>query len=130
MRKLVTILLTWAATSATADTCVECHAELEDELLAPVHLIDQDAHSRQGLSCADCHGGDPDSDDPDISMDWDAGFVGVPERDEIPALCGRCHSDATFIRQYNPGLRIDQEALYATSYHGQLLMEGDDKVAT
>lgn len=112
------------------DTCVECHADQEDELLAPVHAAVQDVHSRQGLSCADCHGGDPAADDPDLSMDWDNGFLGAPAKEDIPGFCGRCHSDAAYIRDHNPALRVDQETLYRTSFHGQRLVEGDQKVAT
>ena len=117
--------------SPGVDQCMSCHLELEDkELHAPARLLEQDIHNRQGLACADCHGGDPTSDDEDISMDEAVGFVGIPSRAEISGFCGRCHSDATYIRQYNPALRIDQETLYHTSVHGQRLLEnGDHKVA-
>lgn len=63
-------------------------------------------------------------------MDEDAGFVGVPDKVDMPGFCGKCHSDAAFVRQYNPSLRIDQVTLYWTSVHGQRLAElGDEKVA-
>ena len=39
-----------------------------------------------------------------------AGFRGKIERKDVPALCGRCHSDAAYMRQYNPSLRTDQFA--------------------
>lgn len=113
------------------DSCVSCHAELEDEeLVAPARLMKQDIHSHQGLSCAGCHGGDDSSDDEDEAMDEEAGFIGVPDKGELPQFCGKCHSDAAFIRQYNPALRVDQVALYRSSLHGQRLIEGgDEKVA-
>ncbi len=127
---LVVLVMVVVAVAQTDNSCVDCHAELDDDLAAPVHLIEQDAHTRQNLSCADCHGGDPTTQDEDASM-WDAeDFLGAPSRDEIPGFCGRCHSDAALIRQYNPSLRIDQEALYETSFHGRLLREGDNQVAT
>ncbi|HKJ93587.1 MAG TPA: cytochrome c3 family protein, partial [Longimicrobiales bacterium] len=42
-----------------------------------------------------------------------------------------CHSDATFMRQYDPSLRVDQVTEYWTSVHGQQLREHNDpNVAT
>ena len=100
-------------------------------MAAPVRLSEQDIHSRQGLSCIDCHGGDATSEDEDESMDEDEGFIGMPDKEEVSHFCGRCHSDANYIRRYNPALRVDQVALYRTSVHGQQLLEqGDQKVAT
>ena len=58
-----------------------------------------------------------------------AGFRGKPARKDIPALCGKCHSDASYMRQYNPSLRTDQFAQYQTSVHGKRLAKGDTKVA-
>ena len=63
------------------------------------------------------------------AMSKAAGFRGKIERSQIPALCGRCHSDAAFMRQYNPSLRTDQFSQYQTSVHGKLLAKGDTKVA-
>jgi len=55
---------------------------------------------------------------------------GRPATARVPAFCGRCHSDAQFMRQYNPSLRVDQETEYATSVHGRRLSElGDTAVA-
>jgi predicted CXXCH cytochrome family protein len=113
------------------DTCVSCHADLDDEeLVAPVRLMEQDIHSRQGLSCADCHGGNAQSNDEDEAMDEAGGYLGVPGKQDLLQVCGQCHSNAQYMRQYNPALRIDQVALYRTSVHGQRLLEkGDKKVA-
>jgi predicted CXXCH cytochrome family protein len=132
MRTLFLTLLLGLSSYAIAqeNSCIDCHSDLEDELSEPVAAMEQDIHSRQGLSCVDCHGGDASSDDEDEAMYDAPDFRGVPMRDEIPAFCGRCHSDATYIRQFNPSLRVDQELLYESSLHGQLLAEGDDNVAT
>src|SRR5262249_7533521 len=40
------------------------------------------------------------------------------------------HSNAEFIRKFNPALRVDQEHEYSTSVHGKLLATGDGNVAT
>src|SRR5436309_1178419 len=45
--------------------------------------------------------------------------------------CGHCHSDAQFMKRYNPALPVDQVAEYSTSAHGRLLKESNNpKVAT
>ncbi|MFH1572139.1 MAG: cytochrome c3 family protein, partial [Gemmatimonadota bacterium] len=133
IRPLLLGLVVCAAASGAqeANTCLKCHLEQDDETLAkPARLMTEDIHSRQGLSCADCHGGDPTSDDPDVSMGDAAGFAGAPAREAVPDFCGRCHGDAAYIRRYNPALRVDQLALYWTSVHGQQLRGKKDlKVA-
>ena len=63
------------------------------------------------------------------AMSKAAGFRGKVQRGQIPELCGRCHSDSSFMRQYNPSLRTDQLSQYKTSVHGQRLAHGDTKVA-
>ncbi|HET9839830.1 MAG TPA: hypothetical protein VFR84_16505, partial [Candidatus Angelobacter sp.] len=83
----------------------------------------------KGLSCVNCHGGDATADDPDKAMNKKAGFKGKIERAQIPQLCGSCHSDPAYMRQYNPSLRTDQLAQYHTSVHGKRLAAGDTKVA-
>ena len=115
------------ATPKTTDTCLDCHGSLTVyHLFRPAEQFRDDVHSARGLTCAACHGGDPTVKDMPYSMDPAKGFIGVPERAEIPALCARCHADAAFMRQYNPSLRTDQLAQYRTSVHGQRLLEGGD----
>ena len=49
----------------------------------------------------------------------------------IELVCGRCHSDAEYMRQFNPALRVDQVAEYRSSTHGRRLAASDDpNVAT
>lgn len=59
-----------------------------------------------------------------------AGFVGKPKPAAVASFCGKCHSDATFMKAYNPGLRVDQETEYRTSVHSRRVAEGDPKPAT
>lgn len=42
----------------------------------------------------------------------------------IPATCGKCHSDATYMAEY--GIPTDQEKLYRTSVHGAAVYEKKD----
>jgi hypothetical protein len=116
------------ARAQSANTCLDCHGALDPPLQVTEEQFARDIHSQKGLTCASCHGGDPTKADMD-AMSKAAGFRGKIERSQIPALCGRCHSDGAFMRQYNPSLRTDQLSQYKTSVHGKLLAKGDTKVA-
>ncbi len=117
------------AAAAREDSCVTCHGTLADRLGAPVAAMAQDVHAEKGLSCSDCHGGDPTVMDL-TAMAPERGFRGVPERAHIPEFCGRCHADETYMRRFDPKLPTDQLQQYWTSVHGQRLRRGDHKVAT
>ena len=58
-----------------------------------------------------------------------AGYRGHIDRKQVPALCAKCHSDAAYMRGFNPSLRTDQLSQYETSVHGKQLAKGDTKVA-
>ncbi|MBI3007372.1 MAG: cytochrome c3 family protein [candidate division NC10 bacterium] len=127
-------LLVWpspAAAQQTAEGCATCHLETGDERLAkPVKEFAGDIHAAKGFGCVSCHGGDAKEGGME-AMDPAKGYIGKPERQQIAALCGRCHSDARFMKRYNPALRVDQVVEYATSVHGRRLAAlGDPKVAT
>lgn len=113
------------------ESCASCHLETGDERLAkPVKDFETDVHKAKGFGCAACHGGDPKEGGME-AMDPAKGYMGKPERQQVAQVCGRCHADARFMKQYNPALRVDQMAEYATSVHGRRLRElGDKKVAT
>jgi hypothetical protein len=122
------ILLAVAARAQTPNSCVDCHSALDPPYKVTQEQFVQDIHAQKGLTCASCHGGDPSKDDQD-AMSKAAGFRGKIERKDVPALCGRCHSDGAYMRQYNPSLRTDQLSQYLTSVHGKLRAKGDEKVA-
>lgn len=120
-------------------SCIQCHGD--PEMLGAEHAqivtgFQNDIHRNAGLSCQDCHGGNPD---PALALDpagaMDASFRanpyrGAPKREQIPDFCGRCHSDAEYMKRFRPELRVDQEQEYWTSRHGKALKAGDTKVAT
>src|SRR5579871_4800816 len=113
----------------TKNSCLDCHSALPEPLGVSQEKFSQDIHAQKGLSCVSCHGGDPSSDDPDKAMNRKAGWKGKIDRKQVPQLCGSCHSDPGYMRQYNPSLRTDQLAQYHTSVHGKRLATGDSKVA-
>jgi len=47
----------------------------------------------------------------------------------IVNTCTSCHSNASYMKNYNPGLPVDQLDKYKTSVHGQRIFKGDSKVA-
>jgi predicted CXXCH cytochrome family protein len=109
--------------------CLTCHKDIESDE-GPAHDFILDVHYQKGLGCQDCHGGDPKLDDMD-KVRTSAGYRGAPKRADIPAFCGRCHSDAAYMHEHNPALPTDQLDKYKTSMHGkQLYQKGDNKVAT
>lgn len=121
------------AGSASPNSCIWCHQEIGDELAEPITAMEHDVHASKGLSCVDCHGGDATAgfdEDETAAMDPAKGYIGVPARKEIPQFCARCHSDPSYMRQYDPRVSTDQYDRYKTSIHGQRLAAGDEKVAT
>jgi predicted CXXCH cytochrome family protein len=124
-------VLATAVSAQKKSSCIECHARLDDpRLSAPAKLFDNDIHRSRGLSCNDCHGGDPMADTKDGAKDPRKGYLGKPKTLDIPAYCGKCHSDANLMKRFNPSLRVDQEREYYTSVHGKLLKSGEQRVAT
>ncbi len=130
-------LSAFAAQQQTS-SCVKCHSSdmFDDKAKAKVHAFENDVHAQVGLSCDGCHGGNPSpkvAEDSMAAMDpkfKDNPFVGVPERSKIPDFCGKCHSNAEFMKRYNPAARVDEVSEYWTSQHGKLLKTGDRNVAT
>ncbi|MBI3680702.1 MAG: cytochrome c3 family protein [Acidobacteria bacterium] len=127
------LLAVWAALGiglAAKDTCLDCHSVLDGKLQAPAAAFAGDVHAKRGFHCSDCHGGDPNAEDPQQSMSRAKGYLGKAPRTAIPKVCARCHSDANLIHKFRPQQRVDQLALYQTSVHGKRLAAGDNKVAT
>ncbi len=116
----------------TETSCVKCHSELDGELLEPAKHTGDDIHFIKGLSCHDCHGGDPTAGgdgDPEAAHSVKKGWTGKPKRSDIPGFCARCHADAAYMKRFDPKVRVDQLSEYQTSGHGKRLKQGDDKVA-
>jgi|ERR1035437_165301 hypothetical protein len=111
------------------DSCLDCHSAMPEPMGVTQEKFSQDIHAQKGLTCASCHGGDATSYDPDQAMSRKAGWKGKIDRKQIPQLCGSCHSNPAYIRQFNPSLRTDQLDQYHTSMHGKRLAAGDTKVA-
>ncbi|MCX6641015.1 MAG: cytochrome c3 family protein [bacterium] len=113
------------------NSCRDCHKELGDALAQPVLDMDKgDIHASRNLSCADCHGGDPTSEDAEIAMSSKKGFLGKPTTAKVPEFCARCHSNPGYMRNYSVSIPTDQYEKYWGSQHGMTLKKGGTDVAT
>jgi hypothetical protein len=139
-RVVFALVVLWGPAQAEqhATSCTLCHARAEiagEDSPAIVQHEREGAHAAAGLSCHDCHGGNPD---PALAEDLGAmdehfaaaPYVGAPERTAVPSFCGRCHSNPTIMKRFRPDARVDQEREYWTSRHGERLRAGDANVAT
>ena len=96
-------------------SCIMCHTDMRLGFLDGVH-------SRRGILCTDCHGGDPTQFETDQAHG--GGFTGSLDKAEAVALCLSCHGDLPQMRQY--ALEPVTEEMFLVSRHGQgLLVEGD-----
>jgi len=118
-------LLIIVSQAIAVDNCIECHNQIHEQIISDCK---EDAHSRARVFCAGCHGGNSALADEE-AMNPKYGFVGAPKPKDIPRFCARCHSDAGYMRNFNPALPVDQLEKYWTSRHGELFKKGDYKVA-
>ena len=127
LRNLTIALIFLLANGAYAaeDFCFGCHSVQEGMSL----IFKNDIHYGKGLSCADCHGGDPKINDMNLSKTPETGFRRRPTRQTMPEYCGRCHSDAQYMANYDPKMRVDQLALYTKGVHGKQMAADQSKSA-
>jgi predicted CXXCH cytochrome family protein len=102
MALIVMTLLTLLATTAHA----------QDRTADAERAFKGDVHAAAGLQCTSCHG------------------TGPVARTAIATMCAKCHSDAAFMRPFDPQVRVDQFSQYLTSAHGQAMAKGETRVAT
>jgi predicted CXXCH cytochrome family protein len=127
MQKLLFALITLLGCGicAAKDTCFDCHRDME----GMSHTFTNDIHFAKSISCANCHGGDQNEPDQNLSMSADRGFKVRVKPQGVPAFCAGCHSNTNFMAQHNPNLPTDQLAQYTNSMHGKALAAGVRKVA-
>ena len=94
--------------------CLACHGSQTGRGNIPVKPWQGSIHAAQGISCNDCHGGDPK--DAANAMSPARGFLGAPQETAIPGFCGRCHV----------GILED----YRKSAHGMALGKGGPTCVT
>jgi hypothetical protein len=115
--RVLTVLAASVASGWAADvSCLKCHQKPQQQFAASIH-------SQVGLSCVDCHGGDPKA--TDETAHSTENFKRPDGKKAIAELCAGCHSD---VRKMNPyGIPVDQIERYKTSKHGEQLFEHNDQ---
>ena len=108
----------------SSNQCFDCHRAVNDRQRAIAEAWQASIHGKGGVTCADCHGGDPRSDRMGVAMDRSIGFIGTPDREQTVGMCGSCHSDVERMRPY--GLSTDQYPKFWASVHGQRLAAAND----
>ncbi len=100
-----------AVSAAQEDvTCYHCHTQVVDQFRNNIHY-------QNGLTCTDCHGGNPQTNATVITYAVMSGdFIGKPTRENITNVCSKCHP---------------QEAKdYKTSIHWEQISKGHTDAAT
>ena len=114
-------ILARATSAQETSSCIACHSDLERPSVGSGQIV-RARHSQikrplvQRLSRRKSGKSDKDG-----AKDKNYGYVGKPTAQQIPAFCGKCHSDADLMKKFNPSLRVDQVQEYATSVHGNKL---------
>ena len=99
-------------------SCIMCHTEMRVGFLEGVH-------SRRGIQCTDCHGGDPTQFEAEAAHT--KGFSGPLSKTEAVDLCVSCHGDIPRMRQF--ALEAVTKEMFLVSRHGQLLLAQGDTLA-
>ena len=106
-----------------ARICAKCHKDEYSELSKSVHGKSSTGKGTIIGNCLTCHG-----------SIHSISSVKSPSSEvrgkNIVSICGGCHSNASYIKTYNPNLSVDQLEKYKTSVHGQRIFAGDYKAAT
>lgn len=94
------------------------HAQVP--MKAATAAFQDDVHAAAGLTCVACH----------TTRAGGAGSYELWPRTTIAPLCATCHSNAAYMRRFDPQVRLDQFLQYQTSTHGRRMAAGDVRVAT
>lgn len=99
--------------------CLRCHADKRRSAL-------QGVHTERGITCEQCHGGDPravETESAHRGARFDPG-----SKIAVASHCSSCHSDPDLMRQF--GLPAGEMAEFRTSRHGQVLFQGNADAPT
>ncbi len=112
---------TWAGEQVEENLCISCHAsdKMKPEFKATVDSWRESWHAQNKISCENCHGGDPK--DAALSMSRQRGFVGVPQYNEVPEFCGKCHIGilSNFLESgHGKALKASRKAPNCVTCHG------------
>lgn len=107
--------------------CAVCHGTEELWEADTRHLyvkpedLANDVHHLKGITCYDCHGGDPNTFQVNEAHAVANGFRVVKTPADVPDFCGRCHSDAQYMQKHRPDAKTDIVERFWQSAHGKFL---------
>lgn len=99
---VIAIAASWAPAQTTEEAAQQAYRD--------------DVHAAAGLRCGACH--------------QESRSTYAIARTAVAPLCAKCHTDAAYMKTFDPQVRVDQYAQYLTSTHGKQIAEGDTRVAT
>ena len=68
-------------------SCISCHREMGEDLAKPVELWQESIHKKNGISCHNCHGGNPKVQDMNaMNPEAPTEYVIMPSEHIVPAL--------------------------------------------
>ena len=73
----------------TKDSCIDCHSRQKDKAGQIVPIYQTSTHSRVGIACDGCHGGDPAQSEKGKAHTGQ--FVARPDAAGTLEMCGKCH---------------------------------------
>jgi hypothetical protein len=111
----------WAGQQIEENQCISCHSsdQMKPEFQEIVDAWQPSWHAQNGISCENCHGGDPK--DAEASMSRERGFVGTPQYQEVPDFCGKCHIGilSSYLESgHGKALRASKKAPNCVTCHG------------
>lgn len=105
--------------------CSNCHPDVQEEFSESLHATSVLPESRREPArppdCADCHG----THDILGALDSESRTF----RLRIPQLCGQCHGDQKFVREYPDLLSTRPFFAYQESVHGRAIARGETEAA-
>ncbi|HEY5618094.1 MAG TPA: cytochrome c3 family protein [Vicinamibacterales bacterium] len=117
---------------AIAFALVSVSVRAQGPVDAAIAAFRDDVHVAAGLACTTCHSSKPPAGRGGTSSSTAGGAeaYSAPPRTAIAPLCATCHSDATYMRRFDPQVRVDQFLQYQASTHGKRMAAGETRVAT
>lgn len=137
---LITAIAAAAAAQDPADEengCVLCHGNADVWEADTQHLfvsaadLAGDIHWQKGVKCQECHGGNSETFELREAHAIEDGFRPIDSPSDISGFCGHCHSDADYMRRFQPEGSTDPVARFLEGAHGRHLAEtGGPQAAT
>ncbi len=109
------------------NSCRDCHLTLKDKRLNVVAQWEHSIHFEHQVSCVDCHNGNPEAGTKEGAKAPGTGYIGVPAKTDIAALCLKCHPNLAWMSQDD--IPAGQWTKYEDSVHSlHLAKEIRDKI--